>query len=115
MPALNPPQLDSKGISGRGRIRALPRDTTGEVGAPDSDPARFNKISIHAGSESGAPGAVPGCALTPAAHRHAAIGLRVVSPEAARKLQQTRPGAGGHPYTAMTGSAIALRWPRHRK
>jgi len=29
------------------------------VGAPDSDPARFDKMSVHAGSESGAPGAVP--------------------------------------------------------
>jgi len=33
------------------------------VGAPDSDPARFDKIPSHAGSESGAPGAVPGCVL----------------------------------------------------
>src|SRR5213594_2783371 len=31
----------------------------GVVGAPDSDPARFDKIPIHAGSESGAPGECP--------------------------------------------------------
>jgi len=37
--------------------------TAGVVGVPGSDPARFGKIPIHAGSESGAPGAVHGCAL----------------------------------------------------
>ena len=37
-------------------------DTAGEVGTPDSDPARFDKIPAQAGSESGAPGAVPECA-----------------------------------------------------
>jgi|KBSSwiStaDraftv2_1062776.scaffolds.fasta_scaffold7515195_1 hypothetical protein len=34
-------------------------DNAGVVGAPDSDPARFIKISIHAGSESVAPGQCP--------------------------------------------------------
>jgi len=48
-----------------GKARAHPAaapDIAGVVGAPNSDPARFGKISIHAGSESGAPGAVRGCA-----------------------------------------------------
>src|SRR5881296_2894523 len=34
-------------------------DTAGVVGAPDCDPARFDKISIHAGSESGTGGCAP--------------------------------------------------------
>src|SRR5437867_149241 len=59
--APSPPSWERVGVRGRGAHPATAPDTAGVIGAPDSDPARFDKIPIHAGSESGAPGAGPGC------------------------------------------------------
>ena len=84
-------------------------ETAGVLGAPDSDPARFNKTSIHAGSESGTPGAVPPYVISVA--QPSRLRVRGASRPVPQRATRRRPNSQARTPALPLGPNALIRYP----